>query len=244
MAVLGRRLLTLTAAMVVAASGVSPAEGTGLVTILWVPFFDLCTSVPGAMCLQTADGATLQVTDLSVTEGGTDCIDLPKTHGDYVRVFDNLAPEALEPDLTALMRTGSCADGSVDELDTVFVDSDTHLTDSIDASVSAGRSGFSGDATFDDFGLGACGRTNKNTDLVFSLPASMFDPSTPGGNPNLNKMCGRKARVARGSKSVVVTLVDRCPTCKRGDVDLSPTAFKKLDSVNEGRVKVTWKFIS
>ena len=77
--------------------------------MLWVPSYDLCTLVPGAMCLQTADGSTLQVTNLSVTEGDTDCIDLPKTHGDYVRVRDDMVPESLEPDLTAQMRTGSCA---------------------------------------------------------------------------------------------------------------------------------------
>lgn len=101
---------------------------------------------------------------------------------------------------------------------------------------------FTGDATFFVPGLGACGRVNLPTDLVASLPAVMFDPS-PGGNPNQNKNCGRKIKVDRGSRSVVATIVDRCPECKRGDIDLSPAAFMRIASLTEGRVKVSWKFI-
>src|ERR1043166_3004944 len=68
---------------------------------------------------------------------------------------------------------------------------------------------FDGDATFFYPGLGACGKTNSSKDFIFALPAVMFDPS-PGGNPNRNRNCGRKARVTRGKKSVVVTCEDRC----------------------------------
>lgn len=102
---------------------------------------------------------------------------------------------------------------------------------------------FTGDATFFYTGLGACGKTNKNSELVFALPAKMFDPS-PGGNPNKNPNCGRRAKVTFGNKSVTVKCVDRCAGCKPGDIDLSPAAFDKLADRKRGRIKkVKWEFI-
>ncbi|GBB84422.1 hypothetical protein RclHR1_01100014 [Rhizophagus clarus] len=101
---------------------------------------------------------------------------------------------------------------------------------------------FHGDATFFYTGLGACGKVNKNSELIFALPAPMFDPS-PRNNPNLNPNCGKLAKVTRGKKSVIVKCVDRCSACKSGDIDLSPAAFDKIANRNEGRVPVTWKFI-
>ncbi|MET9628526.1 RlpA-like double-psi beta-barrel domain-containing protein [Lentzea sp. NPDC006480] len=90
--------------------------------------------------------------------------------------------------------------------------------------------------------LGACGQVSLPTDYVASLPASMFDPS-PGGNPNNNKNCGRKIKVTRGANSVVVTVVDRCSGCKRGDLEISPTAFQQLAPLTAGRILATWVFV-
>ncbi|CAG8596752.1 12488_t:CDS:2, partial [Racocetra fulgida] len=39
---------------------------------------------------------------------------------------------------------------------------------------------------------------------------------------------GLGACVSCGSKSVTVTVVDRCAGCKKNDVDLSPAAFNRL----------------
>jgi expansin (peptidoglycan-binding protein) len=44
-------------------------------------------------------------------------------------------------------------------------------------------------------------------------------------------------------KSVTVTVTDECPSCKPGDVDLSPAAFKKLASLDQGRIAINWKFL-
>ena len=85
----------------------------------------------------------------------------------------------------------------------------------------------SGRFTYYTPGLGACGQTHSEADLVVALNAAEFDPSTPNGNPNNNPLCGRKIRAHYNGKSVDVTLVDRCPGCGSGDLDLSPTAFSK-----------------
>ena len=44
--------------------------------------------------------------------------------------------------------------------------------------------------------------------------------------------------------NVEVKVVDRCPGCSENDLDLSPTAFKKLAPLGKGRLKqVKWKMI-
>lgn len=85
----------------------------------------------------------------------------------------------------------------------------------------------SGRFTYYTPGLGACGQTHSESDLVVALNAADFDPSTPNGNPNNNPLCGRRIRASYNGKSVDVTLVDRCPGCNSGDLDLSPSAFSK-----------------
>ena len=59
-----------------------------------------------------------------------------------------------------------------------------------------------------------------------------------------NPMCGRKMRVSKGSKSVVVTVVDTCPGCAVGSVDLTPAAFKKLAPLSVGRIHgIKWTLL-
>jgi hypothetical protein len=65
-------------------------------------------------------------------------------------------------------------------------------------------------------------------------------------NPNNSVVCGRCVKIVHGSNDVVVEIVDKCPVCHSGDVDLSPTAFKDLfGSLDVGRVhNVQWYEVS
>jgi expansin (peptidoglycan-binding protein) len=40
--------------------------------------------------------------------------------------------------------------------------------------------------------------------------------------------------------SVRVRVVDQCPECKTGDLDLSPEAFQMLSPLSAGRIKISW----
>ncbi|KAI6267397.1 hypothetical protein MCOR27_010592 [Pyricularia oryzae] len=100
-----------------------------------------------------------------------------------------------------------------------------------------------GDITYFHPALGACGRTNGDDDLIGSLPQSFFDRYTPGGNPNLNSLCGTRVRVRRGDRHVDVEVVDRCVGCADGDIDISIGAFKHIADVGEGRVAGSWEQI-
>ncbi|TYZ66477.1 hypothetical protein PybrP1_004175 [[Pythium] brassicae (nom. inval.)] len=65
------------------------------------------------------------------------------------------------------------------------------------------------------------------------------------------KNCGKCAQVscidaqcADKSVSEIVYIVDRCPECKRGDLDLSPSVFKKVTGSSPSRLKISWKFVN
>lgn len=109
-----------------------------------------------------------------------------------------------------------------------------------DAAAAAARSG---DLTYYSPGLGACGRTNGPNDPVVALSHGLFDPQTPNGNPNNNPLCGRRIRITRNGKSVTVTVRDRCAGCQTNDLDVSPSAFQKVATLSEGRVRVQWEWV-
>jgi expansin (peptidoglycan-binding protein) len=52
--------------------------------------------------------------------------------------------------------------------------------------------------------------------------------------------CGACVAVTGPKGSVTVRIVDQCPECKKGDLDLSPQAFDRIADHAAGRVKITW----
>jgi expansin (peptidoglycan-binding protein) len=57
-------------------------------------------------------------------------------------------------------------------------------------------------------------------------------------------LCGAYVEVT-GPKGIVnVRIVDRCPECPTGNIDLSPVAFAKIADLSAGRVPITWRIIS
>jgi rare lipoprotein A (peptidoglycan hydrolase) len=101
---------------------------------------------------------------------------------------------------------------------------------------------YNGDASFYEVGRGACGKTNNNTELVAAISHVVFD-SVPATSTLSNKFCGQKVKVINGKKSVVVTIVDRCVSCGKEDISLSPAAYKKIASMDSGKVPVQWKIM-
>lgn len=79
---------------------------------------------------------------------------------------------------------------------------------------------FTGELTYFDTGLGACGETTTNADLIVSMSHILFDAagssSSTGGNSNANPLCGRMIRAQRyneaagAMRSVDLRVVDRC----------------------------------
>ena len=107
---------------------------------------------------------------------------------------------------------------------------------------------YTGDFTYYEPGLGACGVTSSSSDDIVSVSHFVFDAAQSGSDPNQNPLCGKKLRAKRvkegsGERSVDLTVVDRCVGCKSTDIDVSLSVFKKLADQDLGRVTVTWSWL-
>jgi expansin (peptidoglycan-binding protein) len=82
--------------------------------------------------------------------------------------------------------------------------------------------------------------------------ACMFDPSpndlmvSAMNNDEWNDAayCGAYVQVDGAKGSVIVRIVDRCPECHAGHLDLSREAFARIDDLIKGRVPISWRVVS
>ncbi|KAI0421253.1 RlpA-like double-psi beta-barrel-protein domain-containing protein-containing protein [Xylaria grammica] len=90
---------------------------------------------------------------------------------------------------------------------------------------------FTGDMTYYQPGLGACGQTNSDSEHVVAMSPSEFN-----GN------CGKTITITKGGKTATAKVVDKCPSCASGSIDVSSTVFQSLVDLAVGRTTVTWSF--
>jgi hypothetical protein len=105
------------------------------------------------------------------------------------------------------------------------------------------RGSFSGRCTYYyvQGGVTACGTRHSDNEHIAALNMAQFDPHTPNGNPNRNSLCNRKIQVNGPHGSVEVRVVDRCPGCPYGGLDISPSAFKIVaGNLDVGVAQVSW----
>ncbi|KAJ7495453.1 plant expansin [Mycena latifolia] len=115
------------------------------------------------------------------------------------------------------------------------------------ASVPIRPKSYSGDGTYYDPGVGACGKTNTKDQLIVAVGQGVFDSFAYRGETNSNKnpICGKKLKATYKQKSVTVVVEDLCAGCP-GDADLDFTiaGFTKLAASEEGRIHgVTWEWV-
>lgn len=112
---------------------------------------------------------------------------------------------------------------------------------------------FTGELTYYQPGLGACGETSTDSDFIVSLSYILFDAAgsstNNGGNSNDNPLCGQTLRATRyneevgAERSVDLRVVDRCTGCAVDDLDTSLGAFERLAPSASGRVSVSWAWL-
>ncbi|HOU94635.1 MAG TPA: expansin EXLX1 family cellulose-binding protein [Polyangiaceae bacterium] len=85
-------------------------------------------------------------------------------------------------------------------------------------------------------GEGACMFDASPSDLNV---AALNSPDWAG-----SAWCGACADVTGPSGSVRIRIVDLCPECASGDLDLSPEAFQQLAAIELGRVPITWRLVT
>ncbi|MBI5532342.1 MAG: hypothetical protein HY898_06490 [Deltaproteobacteria bacterium] len=96
---------------------------------------------------------------------------------------------------------------------------------------------YTGDATYYDFadGSGNCGFPATPNDLMVG---AMNQTDYAG-----SAACGACAQIQGPDGTITIRVVDRCPECKPGDIDLSPSAFAKIADPALGRVTITWNYV-
>ena len=84
-------------------------------------------------------------------------------------------------------------------------------------------------------GSGNCSFDPSPDDLMV---AAINEADYAGSAP-----CGACAEVEGPQGTITVRIVDRCPGCAVGDLDLSPQAFEMIAPLVDGRVDITWRFV-
>ena len=93
---------------------------------------------------------------------------------------------------------------------------------------------FTGEMTYYTPGLGSCGATSTELDLIVAISAEKMNS---GGNPSNNPLCFSHITITNAAGvSQDATIVDTCPGCAAEDIDVSPAVFQALASLDEGRV--------
>ena len=94
-----------------------------------------------------------------------------------------------------------------------------------------------GEATFYTFanGGGACMFDPTPNDLmVGAMNATDYENS---------QVCGECVSLTGPNGTILIRIVDLCPGCKQGDIDLSPQAFSRIADTSRGRVSITWEVV-
>ncbi|KAI5457436.1 RlpA-like double-psi beta-barrel-protein domain-containing protein-containing protein [Mariannaea sp. PMI_226] len=91
-----------------------------------------------------------------------------------------------------------------------------------------------GSMTWYQPGLGSCGETNTETDLICAMSASLYDSIKP---------CGKSIKIKGPAGTVTVKVMDRCVGCAHDDIDLSPAAFEAaIGGLGVGRSNAEWEW--
>jgi len=90
--------------------------------------------------------------------------------------------------------------------------------------------------TFYAVGLGACGKTNVPSDFIVALNTPQFGGGFPGPN------CFKSITMTFNGKTTQATIMDECPGCPYGGLDLSTGLFDFFASPDTGVIYGTWNF--
>lgn len=88
--------------------------------------------------------------------------------------------------------------------------------------------------------MGSCGKTNTESDLVVAISTSMYGTYA---NPNASPMCSKSASIKCNGKTIKAAIRDKCMSCGKGDIDVSPAVFKKCGALSVGVITVTWDVV-
>jgi expansin (peptidoglycan-binding protein) len=95
---------------------------------------------------------------------------------------------------------------------------------------------YTGQATF----YGATGAGNCSFEASSDLMVGAMNEQ----DYENSQACGAYLSVTGPNGKVTIRIVDRCPECPPGAIDLSQQAFAKIAPVSAGRVSISWRLLS
>ncbi|EJU04775.1 hypothetical protein DACRYDRAFT_20399 [Dacryopinax primogenitus] len=93
---------------------------------------------------------------------------------------------------------------------------------------------FGGRATFFDVGLGACGQYNVASDFIVALNTPQYGGGSPGPE------CFKMITITYNGNTQQAQIMDECPSCNYGDLDMSRGLFDSFASEDLGEFQMTW----
>jgi len=90
--------------------------------------------------------------------------------------------------------------------------------------------------TFYDVGKGACGQTNQRNDFIVALNSAQYGSGSPG------PQCFKTITISANGKTTQATIMDECPSCPYGGLDLSRGLFDFFASESDGVITGSWLF--
>jgi expansin (peptidoglycan-binding protein) len=84
-------------------------------------------------------------------------------------------------------------------------------------------------------GLGARGWTNQPSDYVVALNSAQYGSG---------QYCGRRIEITAEGKTAIAAIVDECPGCGAGGLDLSHGLFEHFAPDTKGVLSGSWRFVS
>ncbi len=100
----------------------------------------------------------------------------------------------------------------------------------------AARAPLTGQATYYAAdGTGNCSFTADATRMVAAINAPDYQMAA---------WCGGCLEVTGPSGTAIVRVVDKCPGCAHGDLDLSREAFERIAPLSAGRVAISWREVA
>jgi len=132
--------------------------------------------------------------------------------------------------LLTLVLTSACTQSSTSEIvednlndPAVFCNDDTHT----------------GEGTYYD---GVAGTANGHCSLPVAsndlLHVAMNSVDYAGSNS-----CGACVDITGPKGTITATVVDECPECASGDIDMTEEAFSQIADVIDGRIDISWQYV-
>ncbi|PFH52394.1 hypothetical protein AMATHDRAFT_2129 [Amanita thiersii Skay4041] len=90
--------------------------------------------------------------------------------------------------------------------------------------------------TFYDVGLGACGQFSSRNDFIVALNTPQYGGGYPGPN------CFKKIVMTFNGKTTEAVILDQCPGCPFGGLDLSRGLFEFFAPESAGVIHGSWWF--